>query len=141
MLNRKTVDPEAASCEMARQIDEVQTAAGEGPCLDSIYEETTVRVHDMGSESRWPDFAQRAFELGTGSMLSFQLYVEGDTLGALNLFARQPHAFGERSENVGLLFSARAAVAFAGIQLQQELSKALGQATPRRPNLRNRPQP
>ena len=41
---------------------------------------------DMSREQRWPKFAIRALEAGAASMLSFQLYVEGDNLGALNLY-------------------------------------------------------
>lgn len=52
------------------------------------------------------------------------LYVEGDNLaalnryackpGALNRYARRPGALTDESEHVGLLFSAHAAIAFAG---------------------------
>jgi len=38
----------------------------------------------MRVEQRWPEFARRAAEVGIGSMLSLQLYVSGDNLGALN---------------------------------------------------------
>ena len=125
VVNRKIVNAQASSSEMARQIDIVQTETGEGPCLDAIYEQTTVRVPDMEAEQRWPHFAQRAFELGAGSMLSFQLYVAGNTLGALNLFSSHPAAFSDESEHVGLLFAAHAAVAYAGLRIQQQLSNAL----------------
>jgi hypothetical protein len=52
----------------------------------------------MASEDRWPQFAQRASEAGAASMLSLQLYVEGDNLGALNLYSRTPNAFDDESE-------------------------------------------
>jgi hypothetical protein len=79
----------------------------------------------MRTETRWPRFAQRAFHAGAGSMLSFQLYVEGDNLGALNLYARQPGAFDDESEHVGLLFAAHAAGAYAGAQKQDQLIAAM----------------
>jgi hypothetical protein len=86
----------------------------EGPCLDSVWEQRTVRIEDMRTEQRWPRFAAEAVPLGVLSSLSFQLFVEGDDLGALNLYARAPHAFGEESEDVGLVLAAHAAVALAG---------------------------
>lgn len=122
---RRAVRPQAASAVMAARIDAVQTETGEGPCLDSIYEQRTVSVPDMRHETRWPHFAARAAELGAGSMLSFQLYVTGDNLGALNLFASEPHAFTEQSVAVGTLFASHAAVAFAGVRMQQQLSEAV----------------
>ena len=59
------------------------------------------------------------------SSLSLQLFVEGDNLGALNLYARQPHAFGEESEDVGLLLAAHAAVAVAGARAEEHLRRAV----------------
>jgi hypothetical protein len=58
-------------------------------------------------------------------MLSFQLWVEGDNLGALNLYAREPHSFSEESEQIGLLFVSHAAVAMAGSQKQDQMTAAL----------------
>ena len=58
-------------------------------------------------------------------MLSLQLYVEGDDLGALNLYARTPHAFTDESEQVGLLFAAHAAIAYAGVRKETQLAQAL----------------
>ncbi|HLM22473.1 MAG TPA: GAF and ANTAR domain-containing protein, partial [Propionibacteriaceae bacterium] len=97
----------------------------QGPCLDSAYVHQTVRVADMASEERWPQFARRASEAGAASMLSLQLYVEGDNLGALNLYSRTPNAFDDESEQVGLLFASHAAVAYAGVRKEAQLAKAV----------------
>lgn len=125
VLGRKQVSSAAASGDLPRQVDAVQMEIGEGPCLDAVYEQQTVRVTDMRTETRWPRFAQRALGAGAGSMLSFQLYVDGDNLGALNLYARKPGAFDDESEHVGLLFAAHAAVAYAGAQKQHQLTRAV----------------
>jgi hypothetical protein len=116
---------QAPSSDLARDVDALQEETGEGPCLDSAYEEQTTRVPDMSTEERWPNFAQRASEAGAASMLAFQLFVEGDNLGALNLYSRTADAFDDESEHVGLLFASHAAVAFAGVRKQQQLSRAL----------------
>lgn len=44
-------------------------------------------------------------------MLSFQLYVEADNLGAVNLYSREPGAFTDHPEHAGLLVAAHAAIA------------------------------
>ena len=75
----------------------------EGPCLDALYQEHTVRLSDMAAETRWPRFTDRAAQLSIGSMLSFQLYVEQDKLGTVNLYAHDTDGFSEESEHVGLL--------------------------------------
>jgi GAF domain-containing protein len=84
-----------------------------------------VRVDNLATEDRWPLFAQRASATGAASMLSLQLYVEGDNLGALNLYARTPNAFTDESEQVGLLFAAHAAIAYAAVRKETQLAQAL----------------
>ena len=122
---RTRVHSEHPTSELASRIDELQTETGQGPCLDAIYEQQTVRVADLRTEDRWPEFARRAVDAGAGSMLSFQLYVDGDNLGALNLVSREPNAFDDESEQVGLLFASHAAVAFAGAQKIDDLARAV----------------
>lgn len=58
-------------------------------------------------------------------VLSFQLYVEGDSLGALNLYSHQPDAFDDDSEHVGLLVAAHAAIAYAGAKALDQLHQTL----------------
>jgi hypothetical protein len=79
----------------------------------------------MAHETRWPQFAARAAEAGAASMLSIQLWVEGDNLGALNLYSRRVDAFDHESEQVGLLFASHAAVAFAGAQGMNHMVEAV----------------
>jgi len=122
---RTRVHSEHPTSELASRVDELQTETGQGPCLDAIYKQQTVRVADLRTEDRWPEFARRAVDAGVGSMLSFQLYVEGDNLGALNLLSREPGAFDDESEQVGLLFASHAAVAFAGAQKIDDLARAV----------------
>ncbi len=125
VTGRKIVGSRAASSDLPTRIDAIQMEVNEGPCLDAVYERKTVRVADMSTENRWPHFAERAYQAGAGSMLSFQLYVEGDTLGALNLYAKGTGAFTDESEHVGLLVAAHAAVAFAEAQKTEQLQDAL----------------
>jgi GAF domain-containing protein len=125
VVERRKANSEAASSDLPRDVDALQHEVGEGPCLDAVYDEKTVRVDDMASEARWPDFARRAAEAGVGSMLTFQLWVEGDNLGALNLYSGRPHAFDEESEHIGLLYAAHAAVAYFAAQRQDQLQTAV----------------
>ena len=125
VTGRERVEPRASTGDLPRQVDEAQTRLGEGPCLSSVGERTTVRVEDMRTEQRWPRFARAAAACGALSSLSVQLFVQGDNLGALNLYARRPHACGAGSEDVGLVFAAHAAVALSGAQQEQNLRAAM----------------
>jgi transcriptional regulator with GAF, ATPase, and Fis domain len=125
VTGRRHIGSQAPTGDLPVQVDALQEETQQGPCLDSAYVHQTVRVVDMASEERWPQFARRASEAGAASMLSLQLYVEGDNLGALNLYARVPNAFDDESEQIGLLFASHAAVAYAGVRKEAQLAKAV----------------
>ena len=122
---RRDVVSQSPSGDLPERVDALQAEVGEGPCLDAVFEDRVVHVPDLRTETRWPHFAARAAEAGAASMLSFRLWVEGDNLGALNLYGRETHAFTEESEQIGLLFVSHAAVAMAGAQKQDKLLASL----------------
>ena len=122
---RRHVHSQAASAELARVVDALQEEVGQGPCLDAVFQHETVRVPDMASEPRWPDFTARASAAGAASMLSFQLYVEEDSLGALNLYGRRAGAFDEESEHIGVLFASHAAIAYDSARKQSGLTRSV----------------
>ncbi len=121
----RRIEHKAASSDQVRRLDLLMQEVGQGPCLDAVWEQKTVRVTDLAAEERWPEFAARASGLGARSMLSFQLYIEDDNLGALNLYSSRPGAFTDQSEHVGLLIAVHAAVALAGAQHADNLELAL----------------
>jgi GAF domain-containing protein len=125
VLDRRRVQSRAPTGDLPLKLDRAQERLGEGPCLDAVFEQQTVRIDDIREEDRWPRFAAEAGELGMRSMLSFQLFVTGGNLGALNLYALRPHAFGEESESIGLVFASHAAIALAGAQHEEHLRSAL----------------
>ncbi|BBE23717.1 hypothetical protein MN0502_26000 [Arthrobacter sp. MN05-02] len=118
---RKRIESQAASSDLPKDVDAVQGEVRQGPCLDAVFEHETVLVNDMATEQRWPKFARRAADLGAASMLSFQLYVEGDNMGALNLYGRSANGFTDESEEVGRLIASHAAVAYADTQKLEQM--------------------
>ncbi|SHF88822.1 GAF and ANTAR domain-containing protein [Geodermatophilus nigrescens] len=125
VIKRRKVESRAPTGDLPRRIDRLQERLGEGPCLDAVYEEQTVRIDDIREERRWSRFAAEAARLGVRSMLSFQLFVTGGTLGALNLYAQEPRAFGEEAESIGLVFASHGAIALAGAQAEEHLRVAV----------------
>jgi GAF domain-containing protein len=122
---RRRVESAAVTSELARSFDELQQRTGQGPCLDAMYNQETVRADDLAADPRWPELAHRAVQLGVRSMLSFQLFVESDDLGALNLLSRRAGAFSDESERVGLLYTSHIAIALAGALEVGHLTTAL----------------
>ena len=125
-LKGRRVETPAASDDVPRKVDVIQYEVGQGPCLDAIREHEVFETGDLGREDRWPDFASRAQrETGLTSMLCFRLFIEGDTLGALNLHSKAADAFGEESRTVGLVFAAHAAVALSTAMHDEQMEEAL----------------
>ena len=121
VTGRRKLESRAATSQTPRDVDALQERLGEGPCLDAVWEEEVVRVDDVAGDQRWPRFAAEAPRLGVGSMLCFQLFVEGDHLGAMNIYASSPHSFQEEAHDVGLMLASHAAVALAGAQHEEDL--------------------
>ncbi|HEV7212691.1 MAG TPA: GAF and ANTAR domain-containing protein [Blastococcus sp.] len=115
----------AATSTWASDFDVLQDETGEGPCLDAIWHQETVRVDDLGSDQRWPVLGPRAADQGVGSMLCLQLFVHRDTLGALDLLAHATSAFTDESEHVGLLLASHAAIAAADAHHFEHVTSAL----------------
>jgi GAF domain-containing protein len=125
VISRKQVEPRASTSELPGRVDALQGEIGQGPCLDAVWDDEVVRVDDVGADERWPQFAARASDLGVGSMMCFQLFVTGDRLGALNLYAHTPEAFDDECQGIARMFAAHAAVALAGAQHEANLRKSV----------------
>src|SRR3954453_8251264 len=115
----------AATSALASDFDVLQDETGEGPCLDVIWHQETVRVNDLSTDPRWPVLGPRAAERGVGSMLCLQLFVHRDTLGALDLLAHATSAFTDEAEHIGLLVASHAAIAAADAQHLENVTSAL----------------
>jgi len=80
--------------EMALAADELQYAKGHGPCMDAGRGGVLLRVDDMRTEQRWPDYVAHVVDVaGALSSLSVPLPYQGSTIGALNNYASRPAAF------------------------------------------------
>ncbi len=101
----------AADGDWARELDELQYQEREGPCLDAARTGNVFRVRDMREESRWPFYVARAAERGVCSMVSLPMAAEGKVLGALNVYSRQPDAFGAEAVSIGELIAGQAGIA------------------------------
>ena len=102
--------------QMALDADELQYDRGYGPCLDAGRTGLALLVPDMREEERWPDYAAAVVTDGVLSSLSVPLPFQGATIGALNIYASKPHAFGDESVETGEEVAAYVAVAVANAE-------------------------
>ncbi len=147
LLRRKQeVETAATSSDLVERSDEAQARNREGPCFDAArntipWHNAVYRIDDTATEDRWPAYVPEARELGVGAMLGFQLYREEESFGALDLYAKRPHAFDDGSERLGWVLASHAAVALnsvrtsdqlhSALQTRQEIGKALGRVMER----------
>lgn len=125
LIDGKRVVPRVPSDPIVEKLDTLQSELNEGPCLDALREHRTVHILDMLTERRWPRYSQAALEHGVRSLLSFQLFVVRDNIGALNLYATEPGAFSEESMNVGRIVAQHASVAMAAVASERHFDLAL----------------
>jgi GAF domain-containing protein len=125
---RREIDTPAASDDRAARADQLQYELGEGPCLDSIWEQETYQIDDMTTDERYPRWSRTVTEqTGIRSSLSLQLYTdeEQNSLGGLNLYSPLPAAFDAQTRGEALAFAAQAAVAVTRAQTEENLRSAL----------------
>ena len=103
----------ATSDGFAARLDEIQYGHGQGPCLDALHHGEEVYAEDMATEQRWSEYRIHALTHGVGSSLSMPLRLKDaqDALGALNLYARYPRAFGREETSRARDFARQASTA------------------------------
>jgi transcriptional regulator with GAF, ATPase, and Fis domain len=125
LLDHGKISSPAHSDQIAARVGHAQEEAGEGPCVDTSRQEVTLRSDDLRSEHRWPRWGAAAVENGVLSALSFQLFVEEDSMGALDVYGAKANCFDAEAENTGLLLASHAAIAMAGIRKVENLRSAV----------------
>lgn len=112
-------------------VDALQYELGQGPCLSAWATGDPQCVDDTSVETRWPDWIAEASAMGIGSVLSSPMVYRGRHVGALKVYAAEPHAFGETEVHLlGLLADAAATLLGTAqtIDSPVRLSKALSEA-------------
>jgi putative methionine-R-sulfoxide reductase with GAF domain len=100
--------------DMALAADELQYERGYGPCMDAGRGNVVLRVDDMATETRWPDYSARVLEVGVRSSLSVPLPYQGTSIGALNIYSTQVGGFqGEENLSAATQVAEVVAVAIA----------------------------
>ncbi|MGH3561174.1 MAG: GAF and ANTAR domain-containing protein [Mycobacterium sp.] len=130
----------AASDGVARTIDKLEIAVGDGPCLDAIEEEAAQIDADLTVHSQWPALAARIVrETPVRGAMAFRLLVDRRKVGALNLFSDEPNVFDRASAERAIILAAFATIATnaaaqgeqattlrRGLASNREIGKAIG---------------
>ena len=90
-------------------------------------------VESTPADGRWPAFRAAAAADGIGSTLWMPMIVDGQAVGAMNLYARpQNTPFGDEARDIGMQLASQAAIVPANAQSSwyaRTLSEGLRQST------------
>ncbi len=110
------------------EIDAVQYALDEGPCLDAARRRTENHVPDLVvDDGRWPRFAQECRDEGMRSLLALPLLSGTECVGAINLYAWAPHAFDSFDAALVRLAASRCADALVAVTALDGARRLAGQ--------------
>jgi GAF domain-containing protein len=111
--------------EMSLVADELQYEKGYGPCMDAARGGVVLRIDDMETEERWPDYVRNVqAQAGARSSLSVPLPYQGGFIGALNNYSSLPAAFASPdSLRAGLEVAEVVAVAVANADAHWQLGE------------------
>jgi transcriptional regulator with GAF, ATPase, and Fis domain len=124
--NGKHIDTPAATHEWPILLDEIQQRHREGPCLTAAWEEKTVHVKDLTTDERFPLYARDVLaQTPIRSVMSFQMWIAGETMGALNVYAETPNVFNTDTREIGLVFAAHSSVAWNAARRDEQFKRAL----------------
>lgn len=116
----------AATGPVPKELDNLQEALQQGPCVDTIHDRVTVRVDDYESEDRWSQFTRRALEVTpVRSSMSIQLYTHESEIGALSLYSERAHTFTAQLADLALAVAAHAAIGLATARRDDQFRTAL----------------
>jgi GAF domain-containing protein len=116
ILRDGTAETVAATDPRVREIDSVQYALDDGPCLRSVREQASQDVNRTQIRCRWPELADVADAHGAGSIISSPLMLDDRVSGSFNLYSSDEDGFRELDESLLEAFTTAAMVALQQAQ-------------------------
>jgi len=127
---RDRIESPAYTDPVVLAVDSLQYTHQQGPCVDAIFTEEVVHSPDLAQDERWPTWGPMTVaETGIRSMLCFRLFVQSDTVGALNLYSRDVGSFDADDRDHGVALAAHAALAVVASRAIETLNLALDTRT------------
>jgi hypothetical protein len=134
------LNTQASSDEIASLMDRLESEAHEGPCVDSIVEDSVQHDADIRDATKWPRLAELTLSrTPVRGMLGYQLMDGLGSRAAFNVFSDTPGALTQEAVDVGAVLAAFTSVALAaaerqtsaenlrrGLESNREIGKAIG---------------
>lgn len=140
LVDHEQLRTQAASDDVARQMDRLESEAHEGPCVDAIVEDSVQHDTDISSDTKWPRLTELTLErTQVRGMIGYQLMDGLGARAAFNVFSDTPGALTIESVDVGAVLAAFTSVCLAaaerqtaaenlrkGLESNREIGKAVG---------------
>jgi GAF domain-containing protein len=109
----------AATEPIVEQLDTLQYALDQGPCLTAWHDRTIVRSDDLSSDDRWPVWSAQASHAGVRSVLSAAIATADTALGAIKVYSLTTGSYDATSEDILRRFADQAAVLLSNVRTVQ----------------------
>lgn len=117
----------AVSDDVARRVDDLERASGEGPCVDAIVDEALQLEPELTGAGQWPQLARHVLrDTPVRGVAGFRIIIEHKKVGALNLFSDRSRALTMTSANQGIILASFASVALAAVGRQEKADTLAG---------------
>lgn len=121
---RHALETLASTVDWVRRCDEAQSELREGPCYESLEEETFFFSGDLRSDPRWPRYGPRAVDRGVIAQMAVELAPANSRRASLNLYATHPVDMDDEMLEVARLFASSAGGALGLVQHVRQLKEA-----------------
>lgn len=115
----------APTDDRATAVDRLQREFHEGPCVEASYDEGVVCSNDIDADERWPRWGPAAVQEGISAVISVQLYVKDDTMGALNMFHATRQSFTTDDLEIARMVAVPISIELAHCRQDENLWKAI----------------
>jgi GAF domain-containing protein len=122
---RRRPSTAAGSSKRAVELDQLEQAIGDGPCIQALREMSPVVIDDVSADLRWPELNRKFAKANVHSSLGVPLQISSEASAALNFFASKPSAFTRNVYDKAIGFTAAARNA---LQLAVRIGTALSRA-------------
>lgn len=126
LLGRGDWQPVSEPDEPAAFIEKRHIDLGEGPATQAARDQQTVRIPDLATETRWPEFTDSLVDLPVRSMVCLPLYTHIHSWGALMLLANRPDQLDCEAEEAGTILAAHMAMMLDALHQDRHYRSALG---------------
>ena len=121
LSNRETM---YATDGVAADLEELQLALGEGPCMDTFTDGGPALAADLDTmeyTARWPAFAPAAVDRGARAVFALPLQTGAIRLGALDLYRTHPGSLTSHELADALAYAETAGIALAIVDGSESL--------------------